>query len=68
MATIEKWWGVVKDKRVFHLLKQAICASVSQCDVRALVRGECSKHWWCDVRGIASIGETWIMYLCRNIH
>lgn len=29
VTVIERWWGVVKDKRVFHMLKQAICASVS---------------------------------------
>ena len=29
MHVIERWWRVVKDKRVFHMLKQAICAAVS---------------------------------------
>lgn len=32
VAVIEKWWVAVKDKRVFQMLKQAICASVSTCE------------------------------------
>lgn len=29
VVVIEKWWRVVKDRRVFNMLKQAICTSVS---------------------------------------
>jgi hypothetical protein len=32
VAVIEKWWRIVKDKRVFSMLKQAVCAAVSEQD------------------------------------